>query len=476
LSADEVAANGTLVHTPPQRDADVDLTHAYDAGDQRVLKTATVGTEQVHTVYVFGSLELRRARYGLDGELDYEQTSLTEVPYLMSNGVRLARVVFEEPLFALPRVGSGKRHVVLELGDHLGSTSLAIDQKTSELVEASTYQPYGAAESDYRPARWDAFREDYRFTGKEEDVEVGLQYFGKRYLSPQLGRWASADPLAVHMPGRADPNLYAYVHGRLYQATDPVGFDDVLPKWEDIKTDVRQMRKNDPNVAWRQGTGPAFGERAIWRAVVGQNLVAKKLMDAYISNRDPNTVVHLSKFDVVAMHAQVDFLMTDAVNQKVIEMRKELAQSGADHITRTGVEATAAAWAEGTLAGCTGRFKGSIDMNKDGTFVLKGVVRFEDRYDFDIHDPAKESKRSTWAKIEVWLAHKTAPGTPFKVETDWVTYEQAGGMVGHGGTVAGPETADVQQAVEKTPAPSTGASPPAGPPPPVPKSDETQAP
>jgi len=68
-------------------------------------------------------------------------------------------VVYEQPQFALPRIDSGKLHVVLELGDHLGSTSLAIDKRTSELVEASTYQLYGAAESDYRPGRWDAFRE-----------------------------------------------------------------------------------------------------------------------------------------------------------------------------------------------------------------------------------------------------------------------------------------------------------------------------
>jgi RHS repeat-associated protein len=69
-------------------------------------------------------------------------------------------------------------------------------------------------------------REDYRFTGKEEDIEVGLQYFGKRYLSPYLNRWVSADPLAVHVPGKADPNLYAYVHGQVIHSADPVGLDD----------------------------------------------------------------------------------------------------------------------------------------------------------------------------------------------------------------------------------------------------------
>jgi hypothetical protein len=52
-----------------------------------------------------------------------------------------------------------------------------------------------------------------------------VTYFGKRYLVPALGRWASADPLAVHSPGSADLNLYAYVYGQLLRGTDPDGLD-----------------------------------------------------------------------------------------------------------------------------------------------------------------------------------------------------------------------------------------------------------
>jgi RHS repeat-associated protein len=107
----------------------------------------------------------------------------------------------------------------------LGSTSLVVDKATSELVEATTYLGYGARESDYRPGRWEGFREDYGFTGKEEDQEVGLTYFGKRFLSPYLGRWVSADPLGVHRVNHADPNLYAYVHGTVLSYIDPRGLD-----------------------------------------------------------------------------------------------------------------------------------------------------------------------------------------------------------------------------------------------------------
>ncbi len=119
---------------------------------------------------------------------------------------------------------TGQR-VLLTLGDHLGSTSTVIDRETGELVEAVAYTAYGQSESDVRPDRYKGLREDVRFTGNEDDVEVGLTAFAKRHYAPALGRWASPDPLAVHAPGEADLNLYAYVHGRVYAATDPLGLD-----------------------------------------------------------------------------------------------------------------------------------------------------------------------------------------------------------------------------------------------------------
>ena len=180
------------------------LEFAYDASDNRVRKTVVSGEDSRHTVYVFGSLELRLAEFTATG---YTVDDSTEVPYLFGHGVRLARVTYTDAA----DFQADRRRIFLELGDHLGSTSVVLDHATGELVERSTAFAYGSAESNYRTQRWDHFREDYRFTGKEDDIEVGLIYFGARYLNPQLGRWISADPLAVHAPGKADLNLYAYV-------------------------------------------------------------------------------------------------------------------------------------------------------------------------------------------------------------------------------------------------------------------------
>jgi RHS repeat-associated protein len=226
----DVAASAITVPDAPlpnDAEVDADLEYGYDASDERILKTARDGGDSVHTVYVFDSLELRRARF--EGS-DYTTTvaseaglTETEVPYLFAHGVRLARVVYGQDGDGEPRLASsGQQHVFFELGDHLGSTSVVLDKATSELVERASFQAYGAKESDYRPERWKGFREDYGFTGKEEDVEVGLQYFGKRFLSPYLGRWASADPLTVHALG-GDLNVHAYVSGAVLKNTDPLG-------------------------------------------------------------------------------------------------------------------------------------------------------------------------------------------------------------------------------------------------------------
>ena len=207
--------------------ANAELDYAYDANDRRTLKTAVgAGSEgaDAQTLYVFPSLDLRRTTWTGSDYAQYDASNdPLEVGYLIAHGVRLARLHYA--IDSVPTAASGQLHVLLELPDHLSSTSIVLDKGTGEVVEAASYLPYGAGESTYRPRRWASFREDYGFTGKEEDVELGIEYFGKRYLAPALGRWMSADPASVHSIS-ADPNLYAYVSGRPLKAIDPVGLDD----------------------------------------------------------------------------------------------------------------------------------------------------------------------------------------------------------------------------------------------------------
>jgi RHS repeat-associated protein len=231
-----------------------ELRYRYDANDNRVIKRAYVSeASQLHTLYVFDSLDIRRTTFSGGA---YTINESTQVPYLNAHGMKLARLHYEPVTRAVPQVSGlsssnpgwfgtvgSTLHVMLRLTDHLGSTATVIDKASGELVEKASFQAYGARESDYRASRWAGFRDDYGFTGKEEDVEVGLAYFGKRFLNAQLGRWVSPDPLAVHAPGKADLNLYAYVSGRALRSVDPMGLtiEDIIARTS-INTIVGRLR------------------------------------------------------------------------------------------------------------------------------------------------------------------------------------------------------------------------------------------
>jgi RHS repeat-associated protein len=73
----------------------------------------------------------------------------------------------------------------------------------------------------------------YKFTGKERDIETGLDYFGARYYSNGLGRFISSDwsatPVPVPYADFHDPqslNLYGFVGGNPASKADPDGHAD----------------------------------------------------------------------------------------------------------------------------------------------------------------------------------------------------------------------------------------------------------
>ena len=196
-----------------------DLHFAYSLG-VRILKSAKDAAGERHTVEIFDSLRLQQVPFRESTE-QYRREGAYSHAYV---GGGLGHVFYDREE-TLPHANPDTLiHTYLSFGDHLGSTSFVIDKDSSELVERAEHQPYGAIESDYRPHRWESAREDYKFTGKEEDIEIGLTYFGARYYHARLGRWASADPLTIHGLG-SDLNPYAYVAGRVSSAVDRFGLD-----------------------------------------------------------------------------------------------------------------------------------------------------------------------------------------------------------------------------------------------------------
>jgi RHS repeat-associated protein len=63
-------------------------------------------------------------------------------------------------------------------------------------VEAYDYEPWGLL----MPGRTLGSETKEGFTGKEQDAETGLSYFGARYYMAALGRWGGVDPDAEKFP------------------------------------------------------------------------------------------------------------------------------------------------------------------------------------------------------------------------------------------------------------------------------------
>ncbi|HEV8580641.1 MAG TPA: toxin TcdB middle/N-terminal domain-containing protein [Thermoanaerobaculia bacterium] len=213
------------------------LDYAYSG--PRVLTTArgTAGAV-THTLDVFDTLRIETPEFR-PSTSDYRVRAENETGFVGG----IASVTYDAT-GALPRAAVTRRHVYLHVADPLGSTSVVLDQDSGELVERATYQAYGALEADFRPARWGAHRAPFKFTGKAEDIEMGLAYFGARYYQPHLGRWLSADPLTIHGLG-GDLNPYAYVRGRVMTDVDPLGLVEGTYEWTFVSW---QAPERDPNV------------------------------------------------------------------------------------------------------------------------------------------------------------------------------------------------------------------------------------
>jgi RHS repeat-associated protein len=166
-------------------------------------------------------------------------------------------------------------HVVAPEGERVGATP--------EMVEYVTYTAYGQTESDYRNQRWQNFREQYRFTGNEDDIEVGLSYHGARYYSPALKRFMSADPVTVHSAG-SDINPYSYGDGNPTMNVDPDGrcawIGAVIGAVISVGIYIYATAKSDnfdlSDGSWWAGLGVAAGSGALaglggWAAGFGMS-------------------------------------------------------------------------------------------------------------------------------------------------------------------------------------------------------------
>src|SRR5579875_599419 len=148
--------------------------------------------------------------YGVNGA-PLEETNLTGGwlrDYIFFNGQRIAA--------RTPTAG-----LLGFFANHLASTSKLESVSSTGTVTLdfdADYYPFGRAHQfvdSYDPA--------FKFTGKERDEETGLDNFGARYFTSNMGRFMSPDPLAGRSDDPQSWNMYAYCRGNPTSLTDPTG-------------------------------------------------------------------------------------------------------------------------------------------------------------------------------------------------------------------------------------------------------------
>jgi RHS repeat-associated protein len=230
-------ADGNLTTVPAPGAA----SYAYNAENQM---TSTAG---VNYTYDGNGKRVEKSNgklywYGSRGEV-LDETDL-------SGNVTSEYVFFGSTRIA--RRDAPSNNVFFYFGDHLGTSREIVQSgQTTSCYEADFY-PFGGE----RTPIVNTCPQNYKFTGKERDSESTLDYFGARYYSNTMGRWASPDwsatPSPVPYVVLSDPqtlNLYAYVRNNPVTSPDSDGhmcFWECLRnylKYQDWATDkeVQQM-------------------------------------------------------------------------------------------------------------------------------------------------------------------------------------------------------------------------------------------
>jgi RHS repeat-associated protein len=145
----------------------------------------------------------------------------------------------------LTSYATGAQDILFYHSDHLGSSNVITDLD-GEIVQETANYPFGHPRHEFIADPNSPFRADYKFTGKEKDMETGLQYFEARYLNDTTGRFLVTDPIYedverygrfpendeayqnfVSFYGRPQKlNPYAYVLNNPIHFIDPTGFQE----------------------------------------------------------------------------------------------------------------------------------------------------------------------------------------------------------------------------------------------------------
>jgi RHS repeat-associated protein len=212
--------------------------YVYDANGQRVRKVTERqnGTRKNERTYL-GGFEVYREYDGSGATMTLERETL----HIMDDKRRIALV---ETRTQGGEPGVPEQLIRRQFGNHLGSTSLELDD-AGQTISYAEYYPYGSTSYQAGRSVAEVSLKRYRYTGMERDAESGLNYHRARYYVPWLGRWTSCDPSGV----KDGVDLYEYVGSNPTDFIDPTGTDGRTPNVAQKERLERQTAKYEAHLA-----------------------------------------------------------------------------------------------------------------------------------------------------------------------------------------------------------------------------------
>jgi len=198
-------------------------------------------------------------RYDASGERIIKKSELGETQYISANYIVRNKTVVSTHIFAgNQRIASTvgikdscgnvtEQNTLYYHADHLGSSSYVTNQ-SGEFYEMIEYLPYGETLYDEQTVS----SVSYKYTGKEQDAETGLYYYGARYYDAKLCKFISTDAYLANgkyfptgnkekdtrLPGMGgvfnstNINAYQYADNNPIKYNDPSGNETKSSKYE----------------------------------------------------------------------------------------------------------------------------------------------------------------------------------------------------------------------------------------------------
>jgi RHS repeat-associated protein len=171
------------------------VTYTYDGDGRRVQKSGG-------KIYWYGMGNEALDETDLPGNTN----NSTFNEYVFFNGKRIARRDYQNNVFYY-------------LADHLGTARVQVQAGHTTPCYDADYYPFGGERMIT-----DNCDSAYKFTGKERDTESGLDNFGARFDSSNLGRFITPDSTAYVKPINPQGwNLYSYALNNPLLYSDPTG-------------------------------------------------------------------------------------------------------------------------------------------------------------------------------------------------------------------------------------------------------------